>query len=279
MLRARWQPTQESNMWNKYVNKTTFGVLTITLILGWIVGLAWLMHAEPQAETPWVASFFLVFSLAVVGNRLFARDDQQPSALSSLVKKFTSSKPGLAVRTLLGLIVMLGTGGIIGILVCIPIQGIAQTLATFPEMLRMAIVGGALSVIGFAIFFIAVALAGKVVDLSCVYEGWIAFQSPVIGGVVGAAIGCGYIPYGINQALGVPDGMSGVGLGVCIVGIGTLVGGLALVLFETTWKLFEWRDKGSQELKIAPLENSLAGMVFGAINSVILAVLFRILIS
>ena len=214
-------------MWNSYVNKIVYGVLAVTLILGWMMGIAWHLNDGPQAETLWVASFFIVFTLsAIIMHQLLSRDlprapDSQPQA-----KKLIESGPGSIVGLVLSLILMFGTGGIIGTLTCVPINGIEETITLFPDIMGMAILGAALSVIGFFIFFVVVAFGGRV-SLPGVYEAWITFQSPIIGGVVGAAIGCGYIPYEIDQALGIPAGMRG-GLGVYIVVLGSLVGGLGI---------------------------------------------------
>ena len=108
-----------------------------------------------------------------------------------------------------------------------------------------------MSMLGFGLFAIILSMLGPI--LSVAYEAWIGYVAPVVGGVVGAAIGSGYITGGIRM-----------------VGLSALVGGLALVMFQvsTSERRVGIKDMG---------ECLAAGIGFGIINGVILAVLFQVL--
>ena len=89
--------------------------------------------------------------------------------------------------------------------------------------------------------------------LSVVYEGWVGYIAPLVGGVVGAATASGY-----------------VGGGIGIVGVGALVGAFALAVFEVSM--------GGKCVRIKDVGESLtAGLGFGFINGLILALLFWVL--
>ena len=108
-----------------------------------------------------------------------------------------------------------------------------------------------MSMIGFGLFALLLSLLGPV--LSVVFEGWIGYIAPVVGGVVGAGIGGGY-----------------VGGGIHIVGLSSLVGALALVVFRVS--------TGKKRVRVKDVGDLLtAGLGFGFVNGLILALLFLLL--
>ncbi|MBN1427477.1 MAG: PD40 domain-containing protein [Anaerolineae bacterium] len=271
-------------MWNDHVNKAACGVLTLTLTLGWMIVVAWMITAGQGPEVLWVGGFFIVLTiLALVMGKLPAAGNTQPPP-DSLTKaqKFVHSKPGQVVNVMCSLMLVFGTGSVIGILSCIPMKGLAETIATLPNVLKMTSLGSALSVIGGILLLVIVFIVFSAKGggfCAVAFEAWIAFHAPVLGGVVGAALESGYIPYGMNRTLGILDESVVLNPGIYIVGLGALVGGLTLTIFETIVRIIEKRAKKSHDLKIAPFENFFSGMFFGAINSIILAVLFQILMG
>jgi hypothetical protein len=229
------------------VSKVVFIELVIVLALGWVVVIASIAGPWIHSSTPWVIGFFAALTLSLVLIRwLWARTPgKEPSTWAD---KLVASRPGKVVQVLLALNLTVGAGSVIGVLVCVPVQGVAKTIAGLPGILGTAMIGAAMSMIGFALFALLLSLLGPV--LSVAFEAWIGYIAPVVGGVVGAALESGYA--------------SG---GMLIVGLSALVGALALVIFEVS--------AGEKSVRIKDVGDWLtAGLGFGLVNGLILALLF-----
>ena len=124
------------------------------------------------------------------------------------------------------------------------------------EVLIAAIIGALISVVGFGLFIVAQYVICRRLEAVAVYvyELWLAFIAPVIGGVVGAAI--------FSNA---------VSRGIYIIAIGALIGGTAIPVLESIIG-----DRGNRRARNI-IQQAIAGMGYGTINGTILAVIFAIL--
>ena len=232
--------------------KVAFRVQAVILALGWVVVIASATIPGLDSDAPWIVAFFVALTISFV---LIHRISAVPPAAEhprlgspSWVEKLVASIPGKIVIVLLSLVLMIGTGGVAGVLVCLPVKGISVTLAGLPEILGTAIVGAAVSIVGFGLFTLLLSLLGPV--LSVAFETWIGYIAPVIGGVVGAAVGSGYVTGGLG-----------------IVGVSALTGGLVLVMFDASTSKKKVTGK-------AVGESLVAGMGLGFVQGVILALFF-----
>jgi hypothetical protein len=232
------------------VNKVIFVELVIVLALGWVVAIASIASQGIDSSTLWVIGFFVALTLSFVLTRwLWARTPGRGPPTWAV--RLAASKPGTVVQVLLALNLIIGMGSVIGVLICVPVQGVAKTIAGLPAILGTAMIGAAMSVVGFALFFLLLSLLGPV--LSVAFEGWIGYIAPVVGGVIGAALESGYA--------------SG---GMLVVGLSALVGAFALAIFTVS--------TGGKSVRIKDVGDSLtAGLGFGVINGLILAPLFWVL--
>jgi hypothetical protein len=234
------------------VNKASFLELVIVLALGWMAVIARITSSGLDSGTLWVAGFAIALTLSLVLIRRLpggTPGQKRPAWAVKLVE----SRLGKVVIALLSMALMVGAGSAIGVLVCVPTQSPAETIFGLPEILGTAIVGAAMSVIGFGLFAILLSLLGPV--LSVAFEGWIEYIAPVVGGVVGAATAGGYV--------------SG---GIAIVGISALAGALALLVFEVSTR--------RKRVRIKDVGDSLAaGLGFGFVHGLILALLSPVVLD
>lgn len=172
--------------------------------------------------------------------------------LPAWAKKLVESKGAVIVRTLLTLMLWVSFASVIGIITWKAIEGIAEVVtASSFEIFVAALVGAVASMIGFALFALVLSLFGPI--LSMVYERWVGYIAPVIGGAVGAAISEGLA---INL--------------IYIVPLSALTGGLALVTHEVITAKEGVTFKGITAV-------ILPGVVFGAINGAIVGGVFKLL--
>lgn len=229
------------------MNKVVFVEQVVVLALGWMVVIASIIGPWGGLGIPWVVGFLIALTLSLVLIR-WLPDGKPGKETPPWAVKLVESSLGKVVIALLALLLTVGTGSVLGALACVAVQGVARTISKLPEILGTAIVGAALSMVGFGLFALLLSLLGPI--LSVVYEGWVGYIAPVVGGVVGAAIASGY-----------------VGGGIYIVGIAALVGALAQTIFEvsTSKKRVRIKDVG---------ESLTAGLGFGFINGLVLALFF-----
>jgi hypothetical protein len=232
------------------MNKVVFVELVVVLALGWMVVIASIVGPWDGPVALWVVGFLIALTLSIVLIH-WLPDGRPGKETSALAERLVESRLGKVMIALLSLNLVVGTGSVLGVLLCVLVQGVAATIAGLPGILGTAIAGAALSMVGFAIFTLLLSLLGPI--LSVVYEGWVGYIAPVVGGVAGAAIASGY-----------------VGGGIGIVGTGALVGALAQVVFgvSTSKKRVKVKDVG---------ELLTAGLGFGFINGLILALIFWVL--
>jgi hypothetical protein len=142
-------------------------------------------------------------------------------------------------------------GSLVGILIWGTTKAIAGVFIISPKTFVAAIAGAATSMVGFGLFALVLGLLGPM--LSVVYEEWTMSIAPVIGGTVGAAISSGL-------AVRV----------IYIVAIGALTGGVTLM----SYRLIRSRERVALK---AIADGLIAGVGFGAINGVIVGVVFKLL--
>lgn len=144
----------------------------------------------------------------------------------------------------------------IGLVVCAAIGGVVGTVAVSLETFVAAIVGAAISVAGFGLFVLGHYMLGRRLEAvaTYVYEQWLGRIAPIIGGAVGAAVGSRLIASGIY-----------------IVALSALIGGVAVPILESI------TGEKRSELVRDIIALAVAGMIYGAINGVILAMAFKIL--
>jgi hypothetical protein len=167
------------------------------------------------------------------------------------VKKLLESKAGIVAQVMLTLMLVVSIGGIAGIVIWETVKGIFGAVTAPPEIFVAAVVGAAVSTIGFGLFAVVLGMLGPI--LSVVYEEWTAYIAPVIGGTAGAAISGGLA---VNA--------------VYIVALSALTGGITLVFYSLITAKEEISLKGISELVIA-------GVGFGAIDGVIVAAVLKLL--
>ena len=237
------------------MNKNLLGAQVAIIALGWMMVIAFGMGPGFDSDTLWVIALFLGMTACLALDRwLPARppgNERTRPGPPSWAEKLVESIPGKIVLVLLGLALIAGTGGLVGTMVCVPVKGLVETIAGLPEILGAATVGAAMSVIGFGLLALLLSLLGPILWVA--FEEWIGYIAPVIGGIVGAVLESGILTGGI-----------------AIVGSSILVGGLASVIFEAS------TSKKSVSVK-AVGESLTAGLGFGLINGLILAVLFKVL--
>jgi hypothetical protein len=154
-------------------------------------------------------------------------------------------------QLLLSFLLVVSVGSIVGVVIWEAIKGIVGMVTASPEVFVAAIVGAAASMIGFGLFALMLSLFGPI--LSIVYEEWTAYIAPTVGGTVGAAISGGLA---VNV--------------IYIVALGALTGGITLLFYGIITAKERITFKGMTELVIA-------GVGFGAVNGVIVAVVFKVL--
>jgi hypothetical protein len=192
-----------------------------------------------------VVLFFLV-------RKLSSKPSQDSSPESpSRAKRSADSKAGIVAQVLMSLILVVSIGAITGTVIWTAIQGLVGTITTSPEVFVAAIVGAAASAIGFGLFAVLLSLFGPI--LSAAYEEWTAYIAPTIGGTVGAAISSGLA---INV--------------IYLVPLSALAGGIALLFYRVITARERITFNAISELMIA-------GVGFGAINGIILAIVFKVL--
>ena len=179
--------------------------------------------------------------------RRLSQDDRQGS--SRRTNEPVGSKVGIAVLLLSSLLLVVSLGSIAGIVTWEALKGMAGLFTASPKIFVAASVGAAASVIGFALFALALSLLGPI--LSTVYEEWAAYMAPVVGGAAGATVSGGLEI-------------------ILIIPLSALTGGIALLFYEAIITQERITFKGVTEL-------ALAGMGFGAINGVIVATIFKVL--
>jgi hypothetical protein len=157
----------------------------------------------------------------------------------------------MVALVLLSLMLVVSIGSIMGVILWEAVKGIAGTVTASPEIFVAAIVGAVASTVGFGLFALVLSLFGPI--LSVVYEEWTEYIAPVIGGAVGAAISGGL-------AVSV----------IYMVALSALTGGIALLFYRIITAKERITFKDITELVIA-------GVGFGAVNGVIVAVFFKVL--
>jgi hypothetical protein len=177
------------------VDEVVFVEQVIVLALGWMMVIASIVSPGLDSGTLWVLGFLIALTLSLVLIRRLP-GGMPGKETPPWAEKLVESKLGKVAVALLALILTIGTGSILGALACAAVQGVAKTIAGLPEILGTAIVGAALSVIGFGLFALLLGFLGSV--LSVAYEGWIGYIAPVVGGIVGAAVAGGYAGGGIH---------------------------------------------------------------------------------
>ena len=232
--------------------KPIFGAQVIVLVLGWVMVAASIVGPGSDSGALWPVGFFLALTLSLVLVRQLPAEPpaRRPpgSGPTNWADAFAETPVGKIVYLLLALVLAAGSGGVAGVLVCVPVQGVAEAIAGFPETLGTAIAGAAMSVMGFGLLVLVMARRGP--PLFAAWEAWIGYVSPVVGGVVGAAVRSGTLSGGIG-----------------IVGVSAWVGALGLLGFDLS--------AGGKRVGTKHVGESLvAGIGFGVINGVILAVLF-----
>ena len=237
------------------MNKKLTGAQVVVIALGWMMAIAFGVGPGFGSDTLWVPGLLLAMTAYLALDRwLPARPPENEGARPDppgWAEKLVESIPGKIVLLLLGLTLVVGTGGLVGTLLCVPVKGLAETIASFPKTLGAAIVGALMSAIGFGLLTLLLSLAGPI--LSAAFEAWIGYIAPVIGGIVGAALESGTLTGGI-----------------AIVGASILVGGLASVIFEAS--------TGKKSITAKAVGESLtAGLGFGLVNGLVLAGLYKLL--
>lgn len=224
------------------------------LVLGWLLVIASTTGSEFSSDTPWPLAFHLLLTVSLLVLRRadgrVPEQEQARPAPPTWAKTLVESKSGMVVLLMLSLIMMVGQGSLVGVLICVPVQGIAETVASFPEVLAAAVAAAAMSMLGFLLLTLLLSMLGRV--LSAVFEAWIGYIAPVIGGTVGAGLASGWVTGAI-----------------LIVVTSALIGGLALVVF---------RVSTSEESvgRTAVGEILTAGLGFGLVNGLFLAGLWKI---
>jgi hypothetical protein len=249
------------------MHKAEFATRIILLALGWALVMARIAGPGVDAGTLRAAGFLLAVTLSLALVRSIpdppsGEDTPDPDTLP-WTERLVAALPGKIAIVLAALLLAIGTGSIVGTLLCVPVLGPAEMVSALPGVLGKATLGAALSLIGFGLFGFVLAMLGPI--LSSVFESWTMYIAPVIGGIAGAALESGPIRGGpIGEVL-----ESGpIASGILLVGLSALVGSVASTILEGT------RGKGKPSVKSLG-ENLIAGIGIGAINGIILALLFR----
>lgn len=231
-----------------------FRVRTAILAFGWLLVIASIVGQGFSSDSLWLVGFhfILTISLFVLREPLErppVKEGVGP-ATRAWADRLAESKLGKALLLFFALIMMVGQGALIGVLICVPFLGIVEPVAIYPELLASAIAWAAMSMIGFLLLTLALRVFGPV--LWVVFEAWIGYIAPVIGGTVGSGLASGWI--------------SGT---LWIVGTSVLVGGVALLLFEMS--------ASKKRVNIKGVGDTLtAGLGFGLVNGAILAGMWKI---
>lgn len=194
-----------------------------------------------------ISGLLLAAAILLCLVRRLSQDDRQEA--SGRTNGPVGSKARMTALLLSSLLLVASLGSVAGVVTWEALKGMAGLFTASPKIFVAASVGAAASVVGFALFALALSLLGPI--LSTVYEEWTAYMAPVVGGAAGAAF---------NGGLDI----------ILIIPLGALTGGVALLFYETLVTQERITFKGATELV-------LAGMGFGAINGVIVAMIFKVL--
>jgi len=251
------------------MTKLEFATRIILLALSWGLAVARAVTIGLDAGTLWSGGGLLAVTLSLALFRWMDapptdREDPIPESLPWSEKLF-ASLPGRILGILAVATMAIGMGSIVGTLVSVPVLGITETIATLPDILGMTSLGATLSTVGFVVLTVVSAFLGPI--LSSVFEEWIAYISPVIGGVAGAAIKSGST---IGGTIGEVLESGPIASGILVIGLSAVVGGIA-TLFHTVLR-------GAEKLSVKGLtDDGLAGLGLGAINGLILALILGVL--
>lgn len=251
------------------MTKLEFATRIILLALGWVLVLVRGVAIGLDTGTLWSAGglFAVTLALALVRAVPNQPSEKNPPAPETLPwgEKLVASLPGKVVAVLAVAVLAVGMGSIVGVLVCVPVLGPTEMIAALPNVLGRAALGATLSVVGFVVFGVVIAILGTPI-LSGVFEHWAAYIAPAIGGVAGAVLESGAIRGGL---IGEVLDSGSFAAGLLVVGLSAVVGGIASIIYEGIL---------SEKLTAKSLgETSTASLGIGAINGIVLALILGVL--
>ena len=252
------------------MGKLEFATRIILLALGWTIVIARGITIGLDAGTFWSGGGLLAITLSLALVRAVdgppsKKDPPDPKALP-WGEKLIASLPGKVVVVLAVAVLAVGMGSITGTLLSVPLLGPANTVAALPDILGIAALGATLSVVGFVVPGVVIAMLGTPI-LSGVFEQWAGYIAPAIGGIAGAVLESGGIRGGfVGEVLE----SGSFATSILVVGLSALVGSVASILHEG------FRDK--KKLTVKGLgDTAVAGLGIGAINGIVLALILGVL--
>ena len=251
------------------MSKFELTIRIVLLALSWVLVIVRSVTIGLDAGTLWSGGSLLAVTLSLALVRwmdapLTERENPTPESLPWSERLF-ASLPGRILGILAVATVAVGMGSIVGTLVSVPVLGPTEVIAALPDILGQAALVAALSTVGFLVLTVVSARRGPI--LSSVFEQWIAYISPVIGGVAGAILEIGPSMGGTVREVLEAGPIFG---GILVIGLSAVVGGIATV-FHTVMR-------GVEKPSVKGLkDDGLAGLGLAAINGIVLALLLSVL--